>query len=322
MKNPFPYSDSNKRYHTYTCFLSRRFGGKVSRVPLNAGFTCPNLDGTKGRGGCVYCSPAGSGEFGGDPRLPIREQFSQVAARMAGKWDTPRHIAYFQARTNTYAPADTLRRLYEEALACPGVVGLAVATRPDCLPDEVCGLLGELARRTYLTVELGLQTAHDVTGERINRCHSYADFLEGAGKLRARGVPFGVHLIDGLPGETHDMMVETAKRVGGLRPHLVKIHLLHLLEGTALAREYREKPFPLMSRDEYVQTVCDQLEWLPSECVIGRLTGDGDPETLIGPDWSRKKLCVLNEIDKELARRDSWQGKRLGSMPAGGAAPG
>lgn len=204
----------------------------------------------------------------------------------------------------------------------PGVVGLAVATRPDCLPDEVCGLLGELARRTYLTVELGLQTVHDATGERINRCHSYADFLEGTGKLRARGVPFGVHLIDGLPGETHDMMVETAKRVGGLRPHLVKIHLLHLLEGTALAREYREKPFPLMSRDEYVRTVCDQLEWLPPECVIGRLTGDGDPETLIGPDWSRKKLCVLNEIDKELARRDSWQGKRLGSMPAGGAAPG
>ena len=191
MKNPFPYSDSNKRYHTYTCFLSRRFGGKVSRVPLNAGFTCPNLDGTKGRGGCVYCSPAGSGEFGGDPRLPIREQFSQVAARMAGKWDTPRHIAYFQARTNTYAPADTLRRLYEEALACPGVVGLAVATRPDCLPGEVCALLGELARRTYLTVELGLQTVHDATGERINRCHSYADFLAGVEKLRARGVPFG-----------------------------------------------------------------------------------------------------------------------------------
>lgn len=241
---------------------------------------------------------------------------------MAGKWDTPRHIAYFQARTNTYAPAGH---------AAPPLRGGARLSRgggaggrhPARLPaDEVCGLLGELARRTYLTVELGLQTVHDVTGERINRCHSYADFLEGAGKLRARGVPFGVHLIDGLPGETHDMMVETAKRVGGLRPHLVKIHLLHLLEGTALAREYREKPFPLMSRDEYVQTVCDQLEWLPSECVIGRLTGDGDPETLIGPDWSRKKLCVLNEIDKELARRDSWQGKRLGSMPAGGAAPG
>lgn len=311
MKNPFPYSDSNKRYHTYTCFLSRRFGGKVSRVPLNAGFTCPNLDGTKGRGGCVYCSPAGSGEFGGDPRLPIREQFSQVAARMAGKWDTPRHIAYFQAHTNTYAPADTLRRLYEEALACPGVVGLAVATRPDCLPGEVCALLGELARRTYLTVELGLQTVHDATGERINRCHSYADFLTGYHKLQKRGVNVCVHIIDGLPGETHEMMLQTAQALSQLQLHSIKIHLLHLLKGTRMAEEYARGEFALLSREEYVQIVCDQLELLPPELVIQRLTGDGERESLIGPMWSLKKLVVMNEIDKELARRDSWQGKRF-----------
>lgn len=321
MKNPFPYSDSNKRYHTYTCFLSRRFGGKVSRVPLNAGFTCPNLDGTKGRGGCVYCSPRAAGSSAATRACPS----GSSSPRSPRAWPangTPHGTSPISRRAPTPTrPRDTLRRLYEEALACPGVVGLAVATRPDCLPDEVCGLLGELARRTYLTVELGLQTVHDATGERINRATATPTSSKGPGSC-GRGRTVRRAPDRRAAGETHDMMVETAKRVGGLHPHLVKIHLLHLLEGTALAREYREKPFPLMSRDEYVRTVCDQLEWLPPECVIGRLTGDGDPETLIGPDWSRKKLCVLNEIDKELSRRDSWQGKRLGSMPAGGAAPG
>ncbi len=308
--NPFPYSDTNKRYHTYTYFLKRRFGGKVSRVSLNAGFTCPNIDGTKGTGGCAYCSPAGSGEFGGDPRMDIPAQFAQVAGRMEAKWDTQKHIAYFQARTNTYAPAEALRAAYQQALACPGVVGLSVATRPDCLPDDVCSLLGELARRTYLTVELGLQSVHDRTGERINRCHTFRDFLDGYEKLRAQGVNVGVHIINGIPGETPDRMLETARVLAGLDLHLVKIHLLHVLQGTRLAESYRAGEFALLTREEYVQIVCGQLELFPPQFVIGRLTGDGAPDGLIGPDWSRKKLCVLNEIDKEFVRRDSWQGLR------------
>lgn len=229
---------------------------------------------------------------------------------MGKKWDTQKHIAYFQARTNTYAPPETLRCLYEEALQCEGVVGLAISTRPDCLPDDVCDLLGELAKRTYLTVELGLQTIHDETGIRINRCHTFQDFLDGYAKLRRQGINVGVHIINGLPGETPAMMLETAKALASLELHLVKIHLLHVLEGTALARMYRAGDFALMEREAYVDVVCSQLELLPPEFVIGRLTGDGAPDALIGPQWSRKKLCVLNEIDKEFARRGSWQGKR------------
>lgn len=309
--NPFPFSSDNKRYHTYSYYLQNRFGGKVSRVSLNAGFTCPNIDGSKGTGGCIYCSPSGSGDFGGDPQRPIPEQFSRVSGKMAQKWDTPRHIAYLQAHTNTYAPVDVLRPIYEQALSCPGVVGLSIATRPDCLPEEVCDLLQRFSERTYLTVELGLQTIHDQTGERINRCHTYAEFLQGYEKLHSRGIPVGVHIINGLPGEDPAMMVETAKALSALKLHLVKIHLLHVVEGTALADLYRNGGFSLLSLTEYVQTVCDQLEWLPQDFVIGRLTGDGDPQTLIGPLWSLKKLCVLNEIDKEFVRRNTFQGYRL-----------
>lgn len=303
-KNPFPYSDSNKRYHTYAYAMGRRFGGRVSRVCVDAGMTCPNIDGTKGWGGCVYCSPAGSGEFAGHGPVTGQLLRGMAEGKRAGAY-----IAYFQAHTNTYAPADRLRALYEEALSVEGVAGIAVATRPDCLPEAVCDLLAELARRTYLTVELGLQSIHDETGRRINRCHTTEEFLRGYEKLARRGILTGVHLIDGLPGETPEMMKESAKLVGSLRPHLVKLHLLYVAEGTALAGWYRNGRCPLMDRETFVKTVCDQLELLPAETVIGRLTGDGAPETLIAPLWSKKKLCVLNEVDKELARRDSWQGK-------------
>ncbi len=307
--NPFPYSDDNKRYHTYSYSLRHRFGGKVSRISLNAGLSCPNLDGTKGTGGCTYCSPSGSGEFGGTPGAPIAEQFTDVAAKMGEKWDTQKHIAYFQARTNTYAPAEKLRALYEEALNCPGVVGLSIATRPDCLPDDVCDLLGKLAERTYLTVELGLQSVWEETGRRINRCHTWEDFLNGYEKLHKRGVLVGAHIINGLPGETPDRMLKTAEELSKLNLHLVKIHLLHVIQGTRLAKQYQAGEFPLLTREEYVNIVCSQLELFPPEFVLGRLTGDGVPEQLIGPVWSLKKLCVLNEIDKEFVRRDSWQGK-------------
>ncbi|MEM1484556.1 TIGR01212 family radical SAM protein [Oscillospiraceae bacterium PP1C4] len=307
--NPFPFTSDNKRYHTYTYYLTRRFGCKVSRISLNAGFSCPNLDGTKGTGGCIYCSPSGSGEFGGNPQTSIASQFAQGTDLMGTKWNTGKHIAYFQARTNTYAPVETLRRLYEEALSCEGVVGLSIATRPDCLPDEVCDLLGELAQRTYLTVELGLQSIHSGTGERINRCHTYADFISGFAKLRARNIHVGVHIINGLPGETYEMMLETAAELAKLDLHLVKIHLLHVLEGTRLAECYRAGEFDLLTREEYVRLVCDQLELFPPSFVIGRLTGDGASRDLIEPAWSRNKLCVLNEIDKELVRRNSWQGR-------------
>jgi radical SAM protein (TIGR01212 family) len=311
MENPFRYSNTNKRYHTFTYFLEQKFGRKVAKISLDAGFTCPNIDGSKGVGGCTYCSARGSGDFAGDQSLSLREQFEQVRKVMDQKWPDAVYIPYFQAHTNTYAPLAVLKEKFEEALSFPNVVGLAIATRADCITDEIADYLGELAQRTYLEVELGLQSVHDVTGERINRCHSYADFLEGYQKLADRGIQICVHIIDGLPGEDREMMLETARRLSRLQLHSIKIHLLHVLKGTVMERQLAEGQFRLLTREEYVGIVCDQLELLPPQMVIQRVTGDGERESLVGPEWSLKKLCVMNEIDKELVRRNSFQGKNF-----------
>ena len=311
MENPFRYSNTNKRYHTFTYFLEQKFGRKVAKISLDAGFTCPNIDGSKGVGGCTYCSARGSGDFAGDQSLSLREQFEQVRQVMNQKWPDAVYIPYFQAHTNTYAPLEVLKEKFEEALSFPDVMGLAIATRADCITDEIADYLGELAQRTYLEVELGLQSVHDVTGERINRCHSYADFLEGYQKLADRGINICVHIIDGLPGEDREMMLETARRLSHLHLHSIKIHLLHVLKGTVMEQQLAEGQFRLLTREEYVGIVCDQLELLPPQMVIQRVTGDGERESLVGPEWSLKKLCVMNEIDKELVRRNSFQGKNF-----------
>ena len=305
--NPFFYSDSNKRYHTDDYFLRNKFGKKVFKVTLDAGFTCPNIDGSKGVGGCTYCSSRGSGDFAASPLLSIRQQYDEVRQIMSEKWSDALCIPYFQAHTNTYAPVDVLREKYYEALALPDAVGMSIATRADCLSDSVVELLREIDKKTYLTIELGLQTVHDKTAERINRCHSYAEFLEGYERLS--GLNICVHIINGLPGEDREMMLETARSVGELKPHALKIHLLHVIEGTVMARQYKAGDFDALTLEEYVSTVCDQLELIPAETVIGRITGDGAPESLIAPLWSRKKLVVMNEIDKTLVRRNSYQGK-------------
>lgn len=308
-KNPFPYSDSNKRYYTYDYFLRRKFGRKVCKIPLDIGCTCPNADGTKGVGGCTYCSPRGSGDFAGLPDQRVTEQIRQGRAVMERKWGSGIGcIPYFQAHTNTYGDPVRLIAQYEEALSCPDVVGISIATRADCLPDSIVEVLHSLAERTFLTVELGLQTVHDETARKINRCHSYADFLAGYEKLR--GLNVCIHLINGLPGETHEDMLESAKEVARLHPAFLKLHLLHILDGTPMGEQYRRGEIIPLSREEYVQIVCDQLEVLPPDVVIGRVTGDGAPENLLAPDWSRKKLVVMNEIDKELLRRGSMQGSR------------
>lgn len=310
MKNPnsFPYSDSNKRYHTYDYAMRKRFGKKMARVCLDGGMSCPNLDGKKGKGGCIYCLN-GSKSPEGDARLSITDQLHQGMALMQKKWPQAGFIAYFQAHTNTYAPLDRLESLYEEALSMDGVEGLAIATRPDCLSDKVCALLEFLSKRTYLTVELGLQTVHDKTGILINRCHTWKDFLSGYEKLQKKGILTGIHLIDGLPGESPDMMIESARKVGELHPHLIKLHLLYVEEGTVLSGWYKNGAYIPMERDAFIQTVCCQLELFPAETIIGRLTGDGEAQALLAPEWSRKKLCILNDIDKEFVRRNSWQGK-------------
>jgi radical SAM protein (TIGR01212 family) len=299
-----------KRYHTFNEQLRERFGGKTVKVSLDAGFTCPNRDGTLGTSGCVYCSERGSGDFAGDQRLSIPDQFVEVKERMKKKWPNAQYIAYFQAYTNTYATVKRLHEVYEEALEQENVVGLSISTRPDCLPEDVLDYLEDLNQRTYLWVELGLQSSHDKTLEWIGRGHNYAQFLKGLGQLHARGIRVCAHIILGLPGETEAKMIETAQAVAKLPLEGIKIHLLHVLKGTPLATTFQQEPFDLMTKEKYVSLVVDILELLPPEMVIHRLTGDGPPNDLIGPLWSRKKWEVLNAIDAELERRDSWQGKK------------
>lgn len=309
--NPFPYSDSNKRYHTYEYYLRHTFGGKCAKLPLDAGFTCPNIDGTCGVGGCIYCSDRGSGDFAPMASLSISEQISRQKAFYARKWDVSRCIAYFQAHTNTYAPLLVLRSKFEEALGQEGIVGLNIATRADCLAPDVVEYLAELAERTVLTVELGLQSSNDKTAERINRGHSFADFLSGYGALRAASDKIGicVHIIFGLPGEDRETMIQTVRDVASLRPNQVKIHLLHVLRGTVLEALYENKQYTPLDREEYISLVAEALELLPPECVIARLTGDGAEDELVAPLWSRKKTTVINDIDKLMYANSSYQGK-------------
>lgn len=309
--NPFPYSEDNKRYLTYSAYLRRRFGEKVFKVPLNLGLTCPNRDGTKGTGGCIFCSGSLSGEFAGDPCEDIGRQFDEVRAGLHKKWQRALYIPYFQAGTNTYADTELLREVFERAASFEGAVGLSVATRADCIDEEKADMLAELAEKTYLTVELGLQSIHDGTAALCNRCHTYADFLQGYGLLREREINVCVHIINGLPRESRDMMLDTARTVGALHPHAVKIHLLHVLKNTPLAEMYARGEFAAMEMDEYVSLVCDQLEVIPKEVIIQRVTGDGARDELIAPLWSLKKFEVMNGIDKELFRRGSYQGIKI-----------
>jgi len=308
--NPFAYSDTNKRYYTYDYYLKKTFGGKCAKIPLDAGFTCPNIDGRCGHGGCIYCSGRGSGDFAQSPTLPIEEQYRITREALASKWSVERCIPYFQAHTNTYAPLPVLRPLFESALALPGAVGLNIATRADCLQDETVAYLAELSKRTVLTVELGLQSAHDRTAALINRGHSWEQFLAGYQALRLADehIHICVHLIFGLPGESVEDMLETVRLVAALRPDQVKIHLLHVIRGTVLADMYERGEYTPMERETYIQTVANALTLLPPQTVIGRLTGDGVADDLLAPDWSRRKVSVINDVDKYMFEHDLVQG--------------
>ena len=311
-ENPYKNTDSNKRYYTYDYYLRRRFGAKVAKIPLDIGLTCPNIDGRCGVGGCIYCSGRGSGDFAESPLLPIEEQYRLTREKLSSKWSTERCIAYFQAHTNTYAPLEFLKDSFERALLLDGVVGINIATRADCLESEVCEYLADLAERTVLTVELGLQSSSDGTAERINRGHTYADFLDGYRRLREASdkIEICVHIIFGLPGESREDMMKTVRDVASLEPDQVKIHLLHVLKNTEMARIYERGEYTPLEKDEYVALVADAIERLPPDTVVARLTGDGMADDLLAPDWSRKKVAVINDIDKLLYSRSSWQGSK------------
>lgn len=299
-----------KRYYTLNCFLRERFGEKVFKVPLDAGFTCPNRDGKVSKGGCIFCSERGSGDFTGSSKELIM-QFHEAKAMMNKKWSNGKYIAYFQAYTNTYAPVEVLREKYNSILEQEGVVGLAIATRPDCLGDDVLELLEEISRRTYLWVELGLQTIHEGTTEKINRGYSLNTYIEAVRALKKRNIEVVTHVILGLPGETKEMMLETVRLVANTNTQGIKLHLLHVLKDAKLLRLYNEGELEVMCREEYADLIVDCLEALPETMVVHRITGDGPRDTLVAPMWSLKKWEVLNAIDYQLMDRSAWQGKRF-----------
>ncbi len=311
MNNIFKYSDNNKRYHTLDYFYKHKFNSKVFKVSLNAGLSCPNIDGTVGKGGCIYCSNSGSGEFAGNKNDDIITQFNEIKKMMLKKWPNAKYIGYFQAHTNTYAPVETLKKLYEPILQQENVVGLNIATRPDAISDECLKYLEELNKKTYLTIELGLQTIHKKTTKIINRCHTLECFENMVKKLREKNINVVVHIINGLPYETKEDMIKTAKYLNTLDIQGIKIHMLSVIKNTKLEKLYQLKPFHILTEEEYIDIVINQLENLRPEIVINRITGDPKLDDLIQPTWLAKKFCVLNNIDKEMVKRNTYQGKNI-----------
>lgn len=310
MKNPFIYSNDNKRYHTFNYYLKNKYQAKVFKVPLDAGFTCPNRDGKVGYGGCSFCSALGSGDsvIHNDD---LMKQFDDGMNMMRNKWPQGKGMAYFQAYTNTYASIDRLKTIYEPFIHRDDVVAICIATRADCLDDENISYLNSLTQYKDVWVEVGLQTIHDETSKQLNRGHDYACFLEAITKLSKTNCKVCVHIINGLPNETKEMMLDTVKVIAKLPIHAVKIHMLHLLKNTKLAKEYEENPFHILTLEEYVEIVCEQLTYLPKEIILERLTGDGIASDLITPLWTIKKVCVLNEIDKYMATHNLYQGMNV-----------
>ena len=306
--NNFKYSNSNKRYHTLDYFYKNKFGIKVFKVSLNGGFSCPNLDGTLGYGGCIYCSKSGSGEFGGDIHKSLTEQFMEIKEVVNKRHIPCKYIGYFQARTNTYAPVDVLRKKYEEVLKIDDVIGLNIATRCDAISDECLDYLEELNKRTFLTIELGLQTIHKKTTEIINRCHTLDEFDEMVKKLRERNINVLVHIINGLPFESEEMMLDTVRHLNKLDIQGIKIHMLHIIKDTEMARLYEKTKFHILSKEEYIDIVIKQLELLNSKIVINRITSDPDKDLLVEPKWLCDKCQLLNDIDKEMKKRNTYQG--------------
>ena len=300
----FQYSNTNKRYHTLDYFYKTMFHEKIFKVSLNAGFTCPNIDGTKGTGGCIYCL---NGSKSID-NLDLLKQFITQKNIEEKKWPNAKYIGYFQANTNTYAPLEVLKEKYELILKQDNVIGLNIATRPDSITKEVYDYLEDLSKRTNLVIELGLQTINDKTAKLINRGSTLKEFEDCLNELNKRNIDVVVHIINGLPYETKEDMINTAKYLSNKKILGIKIHMLHILKNTKLNELYQKEKFHILTKEEYVNIVCDQLEILREDIVINRITGDPIKEDLVEPTWLIKKFGVLNEIDKEMARRDSYQG--------------
>lgn len=302
----FIYSDTNKRYYTLDFYYRKRFRHKVAKIPLDGFFTCPNIDGKKGFGGCIFCR-GGSAAYAKSKGISLDKQLHQGIAKIKDKWEEPLYIAYFQANTNTYDTVDNLKKRFEPILN-ENIIGLALGTRCDALNEDVLNYLEDLNKRTNLFVELGLQTIKEDTAKMINRGHTLKEFEDAYYKLKERGIRVTVHIINGLPYEMKEDMLKTVRYLNKLKVDGVKIHSLFIEKGTKIYEMYKEKPFPLLSKKEYVDITSDQIEELNKDIVIERVTGDADKEALIAPLWSLKKFSVINDIDKELKRRNTVQG--------------
>jgi uncharacterized protein len=300
--------NNTKRYYDLKSFWLNRFGSRVYKLPIDAGFTCPNRDGTVSRGGCIYCDGRGSKLRQIGPLPSVAEQIRRGKEYYKRNKNAGQFIAYFQTFTNTYAPIDKLRELYDEALGEEDVIGLSIGTRPDCAPDSIIDLLQGYAMKSHIWLELGLQSIHDRTLRLINRGHSAATFLDALHRLSGRNIHICAHTIVGLPGETPEDVLETARAIATLPIHGIKIHALLALRGTVVGDLYEKGEITMFSREDYVRTVSDILEILPPEMVIQRLTADGYRDIFLGPKWAANKMEVLNAIDKELKRRDTYQG--------------
>ena len=309
--NPFPYSLDNKRYHTWNYYLRNKYQTKVAKVPLNVGFTCPNRDGKLGYGGCDFCSANGAGDFPIDIEGDLQKQFTQRYQIMKNKWPDCLAMAYFQAFTNTYAPIAKLRDIFQPFVDDDNIVAICIGTRSDCIDDECFNYLSEISLKKDIWIELGLQSVHDETTNALNCQHTYQQFLDVIKRLAKTNCKICVHLLNGLPNETAEMMVESAREIGKLPIQALKIHMLHLVSGSKLAQKYEQEPWDLLSKDEYISIVVKQLEYIPANVVIQRLTGDGLSDLLVAPEWTVKKTIVLNDIDKEMKKQDTWQGKKV-----------
>ena len=301
----FKYCLEGKRYHTLNYDLTNRFKVRVFKVSLNGGFSCPNF---KNGSGCIFCSAKGSGDFAGNKEDDLLTQFNTVKEKINKKWPDTKYIAYFQANTNTFAPVKILKEKFEQVIKFPNVVGLSIGTRPDAITSDCLDYLIDLNKRTYLTIELGLQSMHDDTLKLINRGHDLKCFDDCVKKLRKNKINVVVHIINGLPFENKEMMLNTIKHLNKLDIQGIKIHMLHILKNTKLEEFYNENKFHVLTKEEYVNIVCDQIELLDEKIVIHRLTGDAPKNELVEPVWTLKKVCVLNDIDKELKKRQTYQG--------------
>ncbi|MHB8771620.1 MAG: TIGR01212 family radical SAM protein [Syntrophales bacterium] len=303
---------NTKRYYDLKSYWQNRFGCRVHKLPLDAGFTCPNRDGSVGTGGCIYCDSRGSALRQAGALPGVAEQLRRGKEFYRRRGRPEKFIAYFQTFTNTYAPVETLRVLYDEALTEEDVVGLSIGTRPDCLSDEILSLISSYAEQSHVWLEFGLQSIHDRTLIAINRGHDAAAFLDTVRRAGGGKLMICVHVIVGLPGESRADVLRTARVVAGLPVAGIKIHSLLALSGTVLGERYSRGEVSLINQEEYVETVCDILEILPPEMVIQRLTAEGYREIFLAPAWAQHKLAVLDAIENELERRDSWQGKHYG----------